>query len=329
MNYVFTYYCYCCLLLLIVSIVAMNCVLVSSSWVVAIAMMNMIDVLQWKWWCNCCSVFSCDMYFANAILNVNCHDSAVVLDCYRCIIFWASGKRFWENTSPNNLIGENRVSFRPSFWSNKTPQSTPKNSRNGSPNTIFWGFHFHQTAVFPKCFQTSQPSQQLFFYATNSKISAFIAIWKLNMAQHWEMPILKHLHPVFFLEIKNLGVWISGTFCWANSKIFTELSSYRHQPVRWTRWTPTSETTSEAERCKSDEAHVKNQWITMERSGEKKKKKQVQIFEICSYCNSYFSQRDVLQMLQPIIRQVLFQGPVPVFPSGYVWKWGIPPIIAI
>lgn len=62
----------------------------------------------------------------------------------------------------------------------------------------------------------------------------------------------------FFSGNQELGSLNFGTFCWANSKIFTELSSYSHQPVRWTRWTPTSETTSEAERCKSDEAHAKN-----------------------------------------------------------------------
>lgn len=209
MNYVFTYYCYCCLLLLIVSIVAMNCLLVSSSWVVAIAMMNIIDVLQWKWWCNCCSVFSCDVYFANAILNVNCYDSAVVLDCYCCIIFWASGNRFWENTSPRDLIGEKRVSFRPSFWSNKTHQSTPKNSRNGTPNTIL-RVSLPPNSRFPKVFPTSQPSQQLF----KRDQLEHLRLHRHLEAQHRTTLMgdanFKTSPSSFFLEIKNLGFWIFG-----------------------------------------------------------------------------------------------------------------------
>ena len=187
----------------------MNCLLVSSSWVVAIAMMNIIDVLQWKWWCNCCSVFSCDVYFANAILNVNCYDSAVVLDCYCCIIFWASGNRFWENTSPRDLIGEKRVSFRPSFWSNKTHQSTPKNSRNGTPNTIL-RVSLPPNSRFPKVFPTSQPSQQLF----KRDQLEHLRLHRHLEAQHRTTLMgdanFKTSPSSFFLEIKNLGFWIFG-----------------------------------------------------------------------------------------------------------------------
>ena len=47
------------------------------------------------------------------------------------------------------------------------------------PQTRFWGFHFHQTAVSPKFFPHLSHLSS-FLNATNSNISAFIAIWKLS-----------------------------------------------------------------------------------------------------------------------------------------------------
>ena len=154
------------------------------------------------------------------------------------------------------------------------------------PQTRFWGFHFHQTAVSPKFFPHLSHLSS-FLNATNSNISAFIAIWKLSSTTLMGDANFKTSPSSFF--------WRSRTWDFE----FLDLLLGQLQDLHPTQFQPSA--------CALDkvDAHLWNHlrgWTmqigrsTCEKLGNHYGKiycfkKKVQIFEICSYCNSYFSLR--------------------------------------